>query len=124
MFTGNDDDVSFSDLEGDADISFVRHLLEKNPLFVFGEGEYGVTDIFYATARSKNHDGAPPSSTRPPEKENSGYGDSAESVWALKAKEAQKKVQGGGGGDEEGAGKLLEVRESSEGGGKRYDAED
>uniref|UniRef100_M4D4D9 Sugar phosphate transporter domain-containing protein n=1 Tax=Brassica campestris TaxID=3711 RepID=M4D4D9_BRACM len=40
---------------------------------------------------------------------------------ALKAKEAQKKVQQGG--DEEAAGKLLEVRES-EGGGKRDDAED
>ncbi|KAF2542957.1 hypothetical protein HID58_040524 [Brassica napus] len=40
---------------------------------------------------------------------------------ALKAKEAQKKVQQGG--DEEAAGKLLEVRES-EGAGKRDDAED
>ncbi|KAJ4913709.1 putative sugar phosphate/phosphate translocator [Raphanus sativus] len=39
---------------------------------------------------------------------------------ALKAKEAQKKVQQ----DEEAAGKLLEVRESSEGAGKRDEAED
>ncbi|KAJ0249871.1 Ankyrin repeat family protein [Hirschfeldia incana] len=38
------------------DLAFVRHLLERNPLFVFGEGEYGVTDILYAAARSKNHD--------------------------------------------------------------------
>ncbi|CAF2125920.1 serine/threonine-protein phosphatase 6 regulatory ankyrin repeat subunit B-like [Brassica napus] len=38
------------------DLGFVRHLLERNPLFVFGEGEYGVTDILYAAARSKNHD--------------------------------------------------------------------
>ncbi|KAG8637712.1 hypothetical protein MANES_15G156900v8 [Manihot esculenta] len=35
-------------------LSFVQELLEKNPLLVFGEGEYGVTDIFYAAARSKN----------------------------------------------------------------------
>ncbi|XP_074574831.1 uncharacterized protein LOC141831376 [Curcuma longa] len=36
------------------DMSFVRELLERDPLVVFGEGEYGVTDIFYAAARSKN----------------------------------------------------------------------
>ncbi|XP_008792216.1 serine/threonine-protein phosphatase 6 regulatory ankyrin repeat subunit C-like [Phoenix dactylifera] len=36
------------------DISFVRELLERAPLLVFGEGEYGVTDILYAAARSKN----------------------------------------------------------------------
>ncbi|KAJ8749869.1 hypothetical protein K2173_013784 [Erythroxylum novogranatense] len=36
------------------DLSFVQELLERNPLLVFGEGEYGVTDIFYAAARSKN----------------------------------------------------------------------
>nr|XP_010930059.1 serine/threonine-protein phosphatase 6 regulatory ankyrin repeat subunit B [Elaeis guineensis] len=36
------------------DISFVQELLERAPLLVFGEGEYGVTDIFYAAARSKN----------------------------------------------------------------------
>ncbi|KAG6504651.1 putative ankyrin repeat protein RF_0381 [Zingiber officinale] len=36
------------------DVSFVRELLERDPLVVFGEGEYGVTDIFYAAARSKN----------------------------------------------------------------------
>ncbi|KAL5997356.1 hypothetical protein ACLOJK_008286 [Asimina triloba] len=36
------------------DVGFVQELLEKDPLLVFGEGEYGVTDIFYAAARSKN----------------------------------------------------------------------
>ncbi|XP_019185362.1 PREDICTED: uncharacterized protein LOC109180312 [Ipomoea nil] len=36
------------------DSSFVQELLERDPLLVFGEGEYGVTDIFYAAARSKN----------------------------------------------------------------------
>uniref|UniRef100_A0A1J3GGW2 Putative ankyrin repeat protein n=1 Tax=Noccaea caerulescens TaxID=107243 RepID=A0A1J3GGW2_NOCCA len=38
------------------DLGFVRDLLERNPLLVFGEGEYGVTDILYAAARSKNND--------------------------------------------------------------------
>lgn len=38
------------------DVDFVRELLEKDPLLVFGEGEYGVTDILYAAARSKNCD--------------------------------------------------------------------
>ncbi|KAK0588780.1 hypothetical protein LWI29_005374 [Acer saccharum] len=36
------------------DLSFVQQLLQRNPLLVFGEGEYGVTDILYAAARSKN----------------------------------------------------------------------
>ncbi|XP_059657748.1 uncharacterized protein LOC132304196 [Cornus florida] len=36
------------------DVGFVKELLERYPLLVFGEGEYGVTDIFYAAARSKN----------------------------------------------------------------------
>ncbi|KAL2455196.1 Ankyrin repeat family protein [Abeliophyllum distichum] len=36
------------------DVIFVKKLLDKDPLLVFGEGEYGVTDIFYAAARSKN----------------------------------------------------------------------
>ncbi|CAA2986273.1 ankyrin repeat RF_0381 [Olea europaea subsp. europaea] len=36
------------------DVIFVKELLDKDPLLVFGEGEYGVTDIFYAAARSKN----------------------------------------------------------------------
>lgn len=36
------------------DLGFVQVLLERNPLLVFGEGEYGVTDILYAAARSKN----------------------------------------------------------------------
>ncbi|OIW06440.1 hypothetical protein TanjilG_05211 [Lupinus angustifolius] len=36
------------------DMGFVQVLLERNPLLVFGEGEYGVTDILYAAARSKN----------------------------------------------------------------------
>ncbi|XP_057740787.1 uncharacterized protein LOC130957944 [Arachis stenosperma] len=35
------------------DLCFVEMLLERNPLLVFGEGEYGVTDILYAAARSK-----------------------------------------------------------------------
>ncbi|KAF8399895.1 hypothetical protein HHK36_015765 [Tetracentron sinense] len=36
------------------DVGFVQELLERDPLLVFGEGEYGVTDIFYAAARSKS----------------------------------------------------------------------
>lgn len=36
------------------DMGFVMDLLERDPLLVFGEGEYGVTDILYAAARSKN----------------------------------------------------------------------
>ncbi|KAL2928985.1 hypothetical protein RDABS01_034396 [Bienertia sinuspersici] len=36
------------------DLGFVQKLLGKNPLLVFGEGEYGLTDILYAAARSKN----------------------------------------------------------------------
>ncbi|KAM5568129.1 hypothetical protein ABKV19_015943 [Rosa sericea] len=36
------------------DVDFVKELLARDPLLVFGEGEYGVTDIFYAAARSKN----------------------------------------------------------------------
>ncbi|XP_058093856.1 uncharacterized protein LOC131239933 [Magnolia sinica] len=36
------------------DMVFIQELLEREPLLVFGEGEYGVTDIFYAAARSKN----------------------------------------------------------------------
>uniref|UniRef100_A0A7N0UV97 Uncharacterized protein n=1 Tax=Kalanchoe fedtschenkoi TaxID=63787 RepID=A0A7N0UV97_KALFE len=36
------------------DLAFVRQLLQKHPLLVFGEGEYGVTDILYAAARSKS----------------------------------------------------------------------
>ncbi|KAG9129994.1 hypothetical protein Leryth_007113 [Lithospermum erythrorhizon] len=37
---------------GDED--FVRDVLDRDHLLVFGEGEYGVTDILYAAARSKN----------------------------------------------------------------------
>ncbi|XP_057811105.1 uncharacterized protein LOC131025387 [Salvia miltiorrhiza] len=33
------------------DLAFVRELLERDSLLVFGEGEYGITDIFYAAAR-------------------------------------------------------------------------
>lgn len=33
---------------------FVKELLQRDPLLVFGEGEYGVTDILYAAARSKS----------------------------------------------------------------------
>ncbi|KAL0555926.1 hypothetical protein IC582_004429 [Cucumis melo] len=36
------------------DLGYVQELLQRNPLLVFGEGEYGVTDILYAAARSKN----------------------------------------------------------------------
>ncbi|KAI3733389.1 hypothetical protein L6452_12832 [Arctium lappa] len=36
------------------DVGFVKELLKRDPLLVFGEGEYGVTDILYAAARSKN----------------------------------------------------------------------
>ncbi|KAJ9554400.1 hypothetical protein OSB04_018445 [Centaurea solstitialis] len=36
------------------DVGFVKELLNRDPLLVFGEGEYGVTDILYAAARSKN----------------------------------------------------------------------
>ncbi|KAJ4973623.1 hypothetical protein NE237_006797 [Protea cynaroides] len=36
------------------DLGFVKELLDRDPLLVFGEGEFGVTDIFYAAARSKN----------------------------------------------------------------------
>ena len=36
------------------DLSFVQLLLERNPLLVFGEGEYNVTDIFYAASRGRN----------------------------------------------------------------------
>ncbi|KAG9446632.1 hypothetical protein H6P81_012760 [Aristolochia fimbriata] len=38
------------------DLAFVLELLQRDPLLVFGEGEYGVTDIFYAAARGKNCD--------------------------------------------------------------------
>ncbi|CAK8578376.1 unnamed protein product [Lathyrus sativus] len=36
------------------DLEFVHELLRRDCLLVFGEGEYGVTDMFYAAARSKN----------------------------------------------------------------------
>ncbi|KAE9587809.1 putative ankyrin repeat-containing domain-containing protein [Lupinus albus] len=36
------------------DVGFVQELLGRYPFLVFGEGEYGVTDILYAAARSKN----------------------------------------------------------------------
>ncbi|PON64781.1 Transmembrane protein [Parasponia andersonii] len=38
------------------DVGFVTELLERDPLLVYGEGEYGVTDLFYAAARSKSCD--------------------------------------------------------------------
>nr|VDD47403.1 unnamed protein product [Brassica oleracea] len=38
------------------DLGFVKKLLERDPLLVFGEGEYGVTDILYAAARGRNGD--------------------------------------------------------------------
>lgn len=37
------------------DSTFVEELLERDPFIIFGEGEYGVTDILYAAARSKNY---------------------------------------------------------------------
>ncbi|KAL6960465.1 hypothetical protein U1Q18_041017 [Sarracenia purpurea var. burkii] len=36
------------------DLGFVQELLARDPLLVFGEGEYGVTDMLYAAARSKD----------------------------------------------------------------------
>ncbi|KAF7029033.1 hypothetical protein CFC21_040868 [Triticum aestivum] len=36
------------------DAGFVRELLGRQPLLVFGEGEYGVTDVLYAAARSRH----------------------------------------------------------------------
>ncbi|CAN0896202.1 Ankyrin repeat-containing protein NPR4 [Linum grandiflorum] len=36
------------------DVKFVTELLAKDPFLVFGEGEYGVTDMLYAAARSKD----------------------------------------------------------------------
>ncbi|MFS7994836.1 putative ankyrin repeat-containing domain-containing protein [Helianthus anomalus] len=36
------------------DLHFVQEFLQKDPFLVFGEGEYGVTDILYAAARRKN----------------------------------------------------------------------
>ncbi|KAH9608425.1 hypothetical protein KSS87_022482 [Heliosperma pusillum] len=38
------------------DLGFVQKILQKYPLLVFGEGEYGLTDILYAAAMSKNHE--------------------------------------------------------------------
>uniref|UniRef100_A0A0E0K215 Uncharacterized protein n=1 Tax=Oryza punctata TaxID=4537 RepID=A0A0E0K215_ORYPU len=36
------------------DMAFVQELMDRDPLLVFGEGEYGVTDMFYAAARGGN----------------------------------------------------------------------
>ncbi|XP_061373018.1 uncharacterized protein LOC133315131 [Gastrolobium bilobum] len=36
------------------DVDFVQELLGRDPFLVFGEGEYGVTDMLYAAARSSN----------------------------------------------------------------------
>ncbi|KAL9224090.1 hypothetical protein vseg_000159 [Gypsophila vaccaria] len=38
------------------DLCFVMEILEKYPLLVFGEGEYGLTDVLYAASRSKSHE--------------------------------------------------------------------
>ncbi|RLM80838.1 ankyrin repeat and death domain-containing protein 1A [Panicum miliaceum] len=38
------------------DVAFVQELLDRDPLLVFGEGEYGVTDMFYAAARGGSAD--------------------------------------------------------------------
>lgn len=37
---------------GDSD--FIEELIRKDPLIVFGEGDYGVTDVLYAAAKSKD----------------------------------------------------------------------
>lgn len=36
------------------DVGFVNELLDRNPLLVFGEGEYGLTNILYAAAKSRS----------------------------------------------------------------------
>lgn len=36
------------------DLVFVKELLDRDPMLVFGEGEYRVTDMLYAAARSKS----------------------------------------------------------------------
>lgn len=36
------------------DLEFVKELLGRDPFLVFGEGEYGVSDVLFAAARSKN----------------------------------------------------------------------
>lgn len=36
------------------DVVFVKELLDRDPVLVFGEGEYGITDVFYAAARSRS----------------------------------------------------------------------
>lgn len=36
------------------DVVFVKELLDRDPLLVFGEGEYGVTDMLYAAGRSRS----------------------------------------------------------------------
>ncbi|CAN6464191.1 unnamed protein product [Victoria cruziana] len=36
------------------DVEFIQELLRREPFLVFGEGEYGVTDILYAAARSRS----------------------------------------------------------------------
>ncbi|KAJ1439267.1 Ankyrin repeat-containing domain superfamily [Sesbania bispinosa] len=35
------------------DLGFVQQLLERNPLLVFGEEEYNVSDIFYAASKRR-----------------------------------------------------------------------
>ncbi|KAL6543595.1 hypothetical protein OROGR_010092 [Orobanche gracilis] len=36
------------------DMVFVKELLDRDPLLVFGEREYGITDVLYAAARSQS----------------------------------------------------------------------
>ncbi|KAF3633078.1 Nuclear transcription factor Y subunit B-1 [Capsicum annuum] len=38
------------------DLAFVQEVLERSPLLVFGESEYGVADILYIASRSKSCD--------------------------------------------------------------------
>ncbi|EEC83489.1 hypothetical protein OsI_29020 [Oryza sativa Indica Group] len=35
-------------------MAFVQELMDRDPLLVFGEGEHGVMDMFYAAARGGN----------------------------------------------------------------------
>ncbi|KAI4366912.1 hypothetical protein MLD38_022714 [Melastoma candidum] len=34
--------------------AFFLDFLERDPLLIFGEGEYGVTDVLYAASRTKD----------------------------------------------------------------------
>jgi len=38
------------------DVVFVQELLGRDPLLVFGKGEYGITDMFYAATMGGSAD--------------------------------------------------------------------